>query len=208
MYIGYDIETIPNPRAFEYFHTVKKYKAPVNYKDPGKIEAYIEEQRLEDVQKAGLYWWTGQVICICITNPLSGITQTFYGQDEKQLLMDFQTFLKLHCANYTLIGKHAHIFDKPFLIGRILAHNIGLLERFRSPIRDVNEMFSTSHSCSQISNLNAYAFGLGLDLKQQDGGNVFNLWKDERHDEIKEYCKHDTFIVAEMLRRYGKRFDG
>lgn len=205
--IAFDIETIPNNRAEEYFTTIKRYKAPSNYKDQEKIQSYIQESIYEDIQRAGLYWWSGKVICISLEKVLSGKKITLYEEDEVKLLTQFAKALKDN-PGFKIIGKSSKDFDIPFLKGRYLHHDIGFPESLHNPsITDVDEIFSYSRSCGQVSNLNTYAFGMGLETKTSHGSKVHQMYLEGNVDEIKEYCAHDTHIVAEMLRRYLKVLD-
>jgi DNA polymerase elongation subunit (family B) len=208
-YIAYDIETIPSDKAFDYVNNHKVYKAPANYKDKDKIDAYVQEQKDSDFQKAGLTWWTGKIICICLHKVSSKDKMIFFNTDEGLLLTAFFKFLKDKCPKGILIGKNADMFDKPYIIGRAMSLNMGLTSHFRStyPINDVDKIFSSSKSCGQIGKLSDYAYGLGLENKLFDGSQVYSLYQDNRHDDIKEYCMHDTNIVAEMIKRYYKEFE-
>lgn len=208
-YIAFDIETIPNEKALEFFTVHKNYSAPSNYKDEEKIKAYIDESRIEDFNKAGLYWWTGKIICITLHHVLRGDKKAFYGEDELQLLTEFFTFLKNECAGCHLIGKSSDHFDIPFILGRALAHDLGIPQILRTnwaKINDVDKIFAFSKACSQVSTLNAYAFGLGIKQKLRHGSQVKQMHSEGLTEEIMEYCQQDTDIVAEMIRRFTKDF--
>lgn len=215
--ITFDIETIPNNRAQEYFTKYKKYKAPSNYKDADKINSYIEESRAEDIKRAGLYWWTGEIIAICTHNIVNKKTTYYctkefdtiecvkFCKDEVELLQ--QLMNDLSDRTYTLIGKNCKTFDKPFIAGRLLHHNIGFIDLFRRGyITDVDEIFSNSSYCSQITNLDAYAFGMNITGKEFDGSQVHELYLQGKHQELARYCIHDVEVVSEMVRRYYKQW--
>lgn len=51
-YIAFDIETVPMPGCEAYL--TDPIEAPVNYKDPAKIAAFIAEKRTAQIEGAGL----------------------------------------------------------------------------------------------------------------------------------------------------------
>lgn len=213
MTIVLDIETVANKNAEKWF-SMKKYSAPKNYKDEKKINQNILEQKAKDLEKAGLHWWTGQVICIVTFNLDTGEFKTFSNKDEKKLLIDFQNEFDQGFPEF--IGKHSDFFDLPFLRGRILAHDLGLISALKNnqrTLRDVNHIFSYSTSCAQISTLEAYAFGLGILGKTMQANKVQAMYKDyllgnhKAMQEIEAYCKQDVAITATLLKRYLKVFN-
>jgi len=208
MWIAYDIETIPNEKkAKEYFTKVKKYRPPATTKDPEKIQKWIANKTKENIEKAGLYWFTGQVICICVEEVISGKKEVFYeAKDEKKLLNAFQDYI-FDRSRAELIGKSCLNFDHPFLIGRMLANNLENIHRFKNlTVTDVDRYFAWSTMCQQTGSLDTYAYGLGLELKPFDGSQVYPLYKAGEHTTIQEYCSHDVHLVAEMARRFYKTF--
>ncbi len=210
----WDIETVANARARDFF-AKKKYEAPKNYKDPQKIEEAITTARHEDAQKAALYWWTGQIVCISaqsLQEPHNPITLA--GPDEKELIARFFDHMAQEENRPVLIGKHADHFDKPYLVGRAMAHDLGIPDFLRPyrPIDDIDHIFGFGARATQVGKLNDYAFGLGLESKSGHGTDVqgwFNLaelgdatmWQ-----KIGGYCHDDVSITREVLRRYLKSY--
>lgn len=205
-----DIETVPADNHEDYYKG-KKYKAPSNYKDPAKIEDYINSARLSDMEGAGLHWWTGKIICICGTDAVTGESYNFYGENEKEILTKFfDVVLK---NNYTtFIGKNSSTFDMPFIVGRALHHDTGLPPAlFNRSIRDIDHVFSYSSQCAQRSSLADYAWGLGIQGKSGHGSEVHGMYlmsklNEGEWDNIVSYCKNDVAIVVEMFRRYCKQY--
>lgn len=206
--MAFDIETVKNSKADEYYKQ-KKYYAPSNYKDEKKKEAYIDQEMHKDKSKAALTWWTGKVICICSWNQKDG-KKGWHGDDEQKLLEDFFSYLNLN-PHLTLVGKSSKDFDIPFLVGRALALNIPTPTQLRTnmwkDLVDVDEMFSFSRQCGQVSSLNNYAWGLGIDPKTGSGRDVADMYtstliEPEEWNKIEDYCHNDVRIVQEMLNRY------
>lgn len=215
-YVSWDIETVAHSKSKAHFDS-KKYEAPKNWKDPEKIADYVQAARHEDVQKAALHWWTGQVVCVTV-RPLNGKypTKTFVGADEKQLLTALFDFLADagRTAQPCIIGKSSDVFDKPFIIGRALAHDMGILQCLRGwkPINDVDEIFGFGSRAGQRGSLNDYAHGLGLSGKTGHGSDVQGWWDSyilgdaSSLTKIASYCADDTDIVHELLKRWLKPY--
>lgn len=217
--LAWDIETVRNERAKEYY-LQKNYTAPSNYKDEAKIDAYIQAARQKDIDKAALFWWTGQIVCISTYDLDTDHVQTFVGDNEKELLTKFFTHLQSFdytdpngqlwegTDSVTLIGKSSEMFDRPYVIGRALYQNIGLPKclQQKRPVWDINHIFSRSSACQQVSKLSDYAWGLNIDGKIAHGSEVQAMYDEGKFDDIAKYCAQDTAIVAEMRKRYKKEF--
>lgn len=211
-YVAFDIETVAGDNTNAYYRN-KDYKAPSNYKDEAKIEAYVTERRLEDQRQAALYWWTGKVVCISL-RPIAQPSLkplTVVGDDELKVLTTVFDFLAKD-AGFTLIGKSSEFFDVPYLIGRAMAHDIGIVDCLRPfrQVNDVDQIFGFSQAAGQRSNLSDYAFGLRIDGKLGKGTDVGTwyteaiLGNQDAWTKIRTYCEGDVEIVHEMLRRWNK----
>lgn len=207
-YVVIDIETVANDRAADYYQH-KKYEAPSNYKDPLKIEEYVTARKHEDQRKAGLSWWTGKVICICL-KPVGGKVIVIQGEPELALLQRFYEQLDKLPQGSMLIGKNADSFDKPFLIGRAMANRLGVhrLIKGHRPLNDINDAFGFGSWASQRGPLGDYAFGLGLSKKLAHGSDVqawynqIQLGQADLWARVADYCATDTEIVEQFLQLY------
>lgn len=216
-FVVIDIETVENDHAKELFQK-KTYQAPANYKDPAKIEQAVLEKRQADMDRAALHWWTGKIVCICANViGLEERPRTFIGADEPELLrqyFDWLSTLQSRCNGLTILGKSSEYFDRPFIIGRALALDLGLPEILRPyrGIQDIDHIFAFSARCDQISNLGDYAFGLGIAGKTMHGSGVAALYTEilmgdhSKWKTLGDYCAQDTDIATEMLRRYLKPY--
>ncbi len=213
--IAFDIETIRRPDTDDYFRS-KVYKAPGNLKDPEKIRAAIEEKRRTDYEDAALYWWTNQVVCItAIPTDEPDWAVAFYGDDENKVLRDFFDQVRVWSCSPRLVGKSSKHFDEPVLVGRSLAHDIGVPDFLRTTQypKDVDDLFSFSSQCSQRSTLSNYAYGLGISGKSGRGDDVAQwhaeatLGNADKWGLIAAYCLQDSKIVAEMMRRWMKPYE-
>lgn len=220
----FDIETYENPKA-EAYYARKEYKAPGNYKDPAKIAAYVEEARAKDRKNAALHWWTGLVTCVGVGDLNKNVrTFSFAGivnrqvvdpievlSVEKTLLVDLFKHLEEN-PGVELIGKRSRDFDIPYLIGRAMAHDIGIPLALRqhepNKLLDIEHIFSTSRSCGQVCSLNDMAWGLGIDAKLGKGTDALDWFREGLYDKIDTYCAGDVRITAEVFKRYNKVFTG
>ncbi len=217
-YVVIDIETVENERAKELFAR-KTYHPASNLRDPAKIEQSILEKRQKDMDQAALHWWTGKVICIC-ANVISNHPEkplTLFGDDERELLCAFYDWLwgvTSRSNGATVLGKSGDYFDIPFLVGRSLAHDLGLPEalRTRGHIRDIDHIFSFSSQCDQRTSLDNYAFGLGVKGKTGHGSSIAGLYSqiqmgdETKWTDIHTYCANDTDIATTMLKRWLKTY--
>jgi len=203
--IAFDIETVKNHLADEFYAEHKSYKAPANYTDPAKIESYIEKARLKDAGMSGLYWYTGKVCCISMECVKTKERWSVYSTNEKEVLEETTVILNEH-INKKLIGKSSADFDVPFLIGRYLVNGVKAPLILNHKAEDVDNYFSYSRSNKQRTKLDTYAFALGLPTKTLSGDKVQGLYDEGKLEAIKDYCEHDVYIVAEMARRYQKVF--
>lgn len=214
IYVTWDIETVANDRAKDYY-AGKKYAAPKNWKDKDKIEQYVTEARHEDMEKAALSWWTGKVVCIGYKAHLDGAkTRLVIGPAEADVLRTFFDEMLALKSRVVLLGKSSDTFDVPFVRGRALALDLGVpsfLRPFRQ-IEDVDHIFGFGSRASQASKLDDYAFGLGIDAKSGYGTDVQNWYNlaiigdDKMWSKIAEYCAGDVDITHEMLRRWMKPY--
>lgn len=217
VYAIYDLETVANDRAAAYY-AQRTYDAPANYRDPEKIAAAIREKRQADMERAALHWWTGKVVCASVT-VVGGEqpTRNFISRDERSLLIsifDWFWWLEDFYDQILLSGKSSEYFDIPFLVGRALSHDLGILDclRPRYPITDVDKVFSASSHCDQRTNLANYAWGLGIAGKTAHGSDVATIWFDILQGDLSagkrlvDYCAQDNAIAVEMLTRWLKPY--
>lgn len=207
--IVFDVETAGNSRATIYYDG-KFIEAPGNYKDEAKIKAYIEEKRHEMRSRAGLTPWTGRVTCVVLCDGEAIVK--FFGEDERKILIELGGYLqtKLGCQ---LVGKNSKTFDVPFLVGRYIAHGLGVpsLLRVTDKPRDIDECFGYS-SQSIRGSLSDYAFMMGVDGKLSHGSKAQDMFNETafdpaKWDELVQYCERDVAITHAFLTRYMKPFE-
>lgn len=217
-YLIFDIETAPSERIDEYLNTAV-IKPNANLKDPEKIIKNREEKRQKIKAKAPLYWWIGRVVCISAYSTKYSRLITWYDVDETKLLFRFGRDITKEYGDHQLQAKNIE-FDRPFLIGRYIASDIGVPANIRlqssdKSVDDIDKYLSLrSSQCQQITTLDNYAFGLGITGKHLDSGidirDLYYKWRlgDQRAiGTIQAHCERDVEITAEFHRRATKEFD-
>ena len=211
---AFDIETATNDRASDWFDKVE-VKAPSNYRDPAKIEAYITDQKAKLMNKGALSWATGRVISCAIVNidDRSDVRYNF-NINEKELLKDISVQLS---DVSTLWGMNNQNFDNPFLIGRFMFHKLPVPQILKDRANDINNFFGYSSQSGQRGSLDSYLHGLGMELKPMKGSQIpkmfteymFNLMLKKNPEQqehflrtLEEYNISDAVAVADIVERY------
>src|SRR5690606_29224177 len=204
-----DIETVASEEGKNLISSMP-ISAPSNYKDEKKIKEYCDAKRHELIDKAALTWWTGKIVCVTCVDFISDETHTFYGDDEKKVLVDFFNVLTINYPVHKLVGKNSDDFDLPWLRARAMRHGIGLPHhlRLKYDLSDIQKIFGHSRSSSQVPSLKNMAYGLALPMeKLANGSDVATMYEEGKWDEIGEYCLMDSKIVREVYLRYDNRFE-
>lgn len=211
-YLSLDIETVRNERAPEYFETGKA-------KPDGRLksEEAIEKNLKEQFDKSGLHWWLNKIVSITaevITHinkyPYIRRSEKFSrgSKDEASILKSFGDYLVDIDKGYlgiSPVGKYSKGFDFPVIVGRFMAHDLGVPMMFynQRPLRDIEEIFSPYGRNSQVTTLDNIAWGLGIDGKtDMDGSMVQEVYDSGDIEKIVEYNQADNEINIEILRRY------
>lgn len=119
-----DIETVPIREAVERrLSDPPEFTAPGNYKDPDKIEAYVESKRAEWEDKlrseAALSELTGRVVAVGIVNDDRGIATA---QEDEAELVRLAADELANCNR--VVTFNGSSFDLRFLRNRMLMHGI------------------------------------------------------------------------------------
>lgn len=240
LYIAFDIESVINDQWHEHVKSLKiepesKYlneTIPTRITDlknddlrKTRIEEYKQDlkkkqeqsvlrQRQKYLDKAALTWWSGKIICISAI--LSNKPQqplVFFGENEQKIISNFFD-LVLQYPQITLIGMNSSNFDIPFLTGRAMSHNLGLIPQVRrtTNVKDISDIWGWGVGASQTSSLNNYCIGLGIKTKISHGSEVQDMYNQtllgnqEKWKEITNYCIDDSMKVLEIVSRYYKPY--
>lgn len=213
-FLPFDIETVKNERADEYYQTVYKPKLGTSKQKKGESDkdweirkSVIEaDDRKAAAEKSALNWPTLKIISIAYKVPGRDI-DCIYDAPEKAILESWGNLLEFH-KDLQPIGKNSSTFDLPVLVGRFLANDLGIPYSLRKTPRfgtltDVDHIFSRYRN--QTYTLETYGFGMGMEGKMGDGSMVADWYfrpDGPDWDTIVAYNKQDVAIVIEMLRRY------
>ena len=208
-----DIETIPtgNPDEIE-------VKPPANYKDPVKIENYIEAHRDEQFRKGALSGLTGQIISIAWQvddEPIDAVTGN-PGIHEKLLL---ESFFGVIAETAKRIDPFHHIYTRIKWITHHAEFDLRFLKQ-RCWVNDVTPTFQipadSKHGEWQfdvmkewagyrgtVSQDNLYRVLGGPELENDDinGSMVYDLWLVGEYHKIKAYNKRDVEKLSYNYRR-------
>ena len=219
-----DIETVSQYPVFgdvpESWQDLWRHKADTLIRDKTSVTPTPEEL----YGRAAIYAEFGKIICISC-GILSGppaerklLLKSFYGDDEKDLLMRFYDLLhkwgsegqKFLCAHN---GKD---FDFPYLCRRMIIHGMSLpsvlnlagKKPWEIPHLDTMELWKFGEYKSYVSlNLLAHTLGIPTPKDDIDGSQVGEVyWVQKDLKRIVEYCQKDVLTVAQVyLRLHGER---
>ena len=182
-----------------------------------KIKNHVRLQQLKDLEKAALYWWQSKIVSIAWCHMHSDTCEPISrgsscSDNEVVIIKSFidAVFNSPYGTVHHLIGKNSKNFDIPYLIGRLIALNLGVPDFLRARISsmgDIDEIFgSQSARNSQITTLENYAFGLGMDGKLMKATKVESLYRSRDYTSIKKYNVDDVRILTEIYRRWKRRY--
>lgn len=217
-----DIETVSQYPAFsdlpEEWQELWRHKADslIREKTPVTPE--------ELYGRAAIYAEFGKIVCVScgiLSGPPAGrklLLKSFYGEDEKDVLMRFYELLhkwgsegqKFLCAHN---GKD---FDFPYLCRRMIIHGMPLpsvlslsgKKPWEIPHLDTMELWKFGEYKSYVSlNLLAHTLGITTPKDDIDGSQVGEVyWRQRDLSRIVTYCQKDVVTVAQVyLRLHGER---
>ncbi|MCC6722789.1 MAG: 3'-5' exonuclease [Bacteroidia bacterium] len=209
-----DIETVPQYCKFDDLE--ERWKALWSKKSI--LISKNDETPDELYNRAGIYAEFGKIICISTGflnkngNNWNFRVKSFYGENEKDLLLDFSNLLnkyfsetgKLLCAHN---GKE---FDFPYLSRRILINSLPLpyaldlagKKPWEVPHIDTMELWKFGDYKNYTSlDLLASAFGIASPKDDIDGSMVCEVYYNEPNgiERIKTYCEKDVVTLARVL---------
>lgn len=209
-YLILDLETLPIENAAE-FVTTDDISAPSNYKDPEKILAYCEAERVKRIDAAALDLDLARICAVGVINDDGAtITVTKTELEEREQVMAIAAALDDR-DRFTLVTFNGHRYDLPLLMRR--ARYLGVdfprinLDRYKSPHIDLFEELSM-RGAVKAHGLRWYARRLGwADLLAEDplkegGGDVGKAAKEGRWKDIEAHCAVDveaTYRLAVWL---------
>ncbi len=205
-----DIETVP--QVYSYNDVSENVKKLWDTKFRFNPDVTPEEQ----YKKAGIYAEFAKIICISVGMFKAGNfrLKSFYGDDEKKLLVDFAGLLNSHFnkQDSRLCGHNGKEFDFPFIARRMLIHDIKLpaildvagKKPWEVNFIDTMELWKFGDYKNFTSlNLLAHVFNIPTPKDDIDGSDVARVYYEEKNlERIVTYCQKDVLTVAQLLLRF------
>ncbi|CAN5364803.1 3'-5' exonuclease [soil metagenome] len=212
-----DIETVPAFPSYE--------EVPQEWKKLWDKKAVLISKDTDDTpeslyNRAGIYAEFGKIICISVgfIKKLDGQEQfrlkSFYGHDEKELLIGFAELLNRHFCKteHRLCGHNAKEFDFPWIARRMMIHGIKIpvlldtsgKKPWETTHLDTMEMWKFGDFKNHTSlNLLAALFGVPTPKDDIDGSMVHKVYYEEKNlERIVTYCQKDVLTVVQVLKKF------
>ena len=212
-----DIETVPIKENFEdlsaTFQKLWEEKTVWQRKDDISPSDFYK-------LKAGIMAEFAKIICISVGYLFTEKSEnhfrikSFYGDDEKQIITDFNTLLnsQFNKKQHQLCAHNGKEFDFPFIARRTLINELKLpklLDIAGKKPWEINHLdtmelwkFGDYKHYTSIKLL-AALFEIPTPKDDIDGSQVAKVyWEEKDLERIKIYCQKDTLTVAQLLLKY------
>ena len=212
-----DIETVPQSPS--YIDLTDDWKKLWDTKSTSLVKFHEGQTNETLYPRAGIYAEFGKIVCIsCGVIQGNGeqrkiILKSFYGDNEKKLLVDFIDMLNKWATGEAkfLCAHNGKEFDFPYLCRRMIIHGIAipsLLNISGKKPWEVNHYdtlelwkFGDYKSFTSL-NLLAHVLGVPTPKDDIDGSMVWEVyWKEKNLERIVTYCQKDVVTVAQILLR-------
>ena len=203
-----DIETVPQYSTYEALpDRLKKLwnKKCELFKNDLSPEEYYP--------RAGIYSEFGRIVCICcgyFNDDQIFIEESFYGHDEKALLLSFKNLIsnKFYLNTKVLCAHNGKEFDFPYISRRMLINAIPLPSMLdiagKKPweVRHIDTMelwkFGDYKSFTSLDLL-ASVFNIPSPKNDIDGSMVWKVyWQEDDLERIVTYCQKDVRTLCEI----------
>lgn len=211
-----DIETVPASESYDKIDPVMQNlwdKKSKFFREPDQDPAEVYE-------RAGIYAEFGKIICISVglvkvKGSASIRLKSYYGNDEKALLLEFaellEKFSRLH-SNATLCAHNGREFDFPFIARRMIINRIEIPELLdnagKKPwevrLLDTMDLWKFG-DYKNFTSLELLTTILGIPTPKDDidGSQVAGVYYAEKDVErIVRYCEKDVMAIAQVLLRF------
>lgn len=194
----FDIETKANPVTLKF---MEQPTAPGNYKDPDKIQAYIDNKMVEMVEKAALDADYGQIVAIGYKEDDQDIQSMIIAEmSEEEMLKTFWEKYRVHGGNscgYNIIG-----FDLPYMMRRSFELGIHVplipyLNKYQ--VAPTCDLMGILYGWSSAKNLKWVVERYGLDnpLPELEGSQVAEM----DNETLKAYVENDVYITYQLWQK-------
>jgi hypothetical protein len=201
-----DIETIPD---FSIDEDLRPQAALGALKDPAKIQAKKDEFKETGLVKAmSVDPLQNKVVCIqaCLDDKYID-----FPLDEKEALEMFWQLLPTLGRDYLIIGHGIIGFDIKTILTRSMIHGLTStldlrVKRYsKKPVFDTMEIMADWDK-SKWKSLDWLCKRFGCGEKNNDASNVYDLYKTDQFNKIKEYCKNDVLMVKSLFEKIHRYY--
>lgn len=211
-----DIETVPESSSYELLSPALQ-----NLWDKKSKQFRAADQNAGEVyERAGIYSEFGKIICISVglvkeKNPFSFRLKSFYGKDEKSLLVEFSGMLQKFCRTNreaVLCAHNGKEFDFPYIARRMIIKGLTIPEildnagkkPWEVKLLDTMDLWKFGDYKNYTSlDLLTSVLGIPTPKDDIDGSMVAGIFYND--DDIKRivyYCEKDVLAVARVLFRF------
>jgi predicted PolB exonuclease-like 3'-5' exonuclease len=210
----FDIETVGQKIDIENNQVLREF---VGKKEKtNNLEECVTNETI--LKQGGLLPELGKIVCISV-GVFKGSTfyvKSFYGDDEKDLLMDFVKMLESDnfTFKYVLCGQNIESFDIPFIAKRCIINGIRLPDILNIMTKkqwdynfiDTMQLWAFGDSYNNRVSLKVLCETLNVPTSKDDidGSKVSEVYYNEGEEglkRIKKYCEKDVIATARVFQR-------
>lgn len=200
-----DIETVGLPEAKEW---VDPLKAPSNYKDPLKIDAYIKEAEAERAESFGLDPDTCRIVALGWHDVGFGDPKVRICKTEAEEIAALTEFWTTYRERFTKIVTFNGLkFDLPVMVMRSLYLDVDYPEITIAPAWkashiDLWQKLSLDGARKDVHSLAFYARRLGIGtLDKVKGSDIQKLVNENNWQAVQEHCLSDLGLTHALANR-------
>ncbi len=168
-------------------------------------------------ENAGIISTYGKICCISfgfIDNSGGYQIKSLYGEDEKQIVEDFNNLLKkIQTKNFKLSGFRVTHFDIPWLLHKLHKYDIVpakiILTYDKKPwemrIVDMFEDWKGKFAWSISFEEMCYELDINSPKESMNGSKVHVAYWQGKLDDIKNYCERDVLACIEVSKKLYKK---
>lgn len=215
----FDIETVGNYPDFKTFQLEDERGSKLFESKFDKMQWHEKYSSIDEayIENAGIISTFGKICCISfgfIANSGEYQIKSFYGDDEKQIVIQFNDLLKkIEIKNFKLSGYRILYFDVPWLLHKLHKYDIKpvdiILTYDKKPwdmrIVDIFDDWKGKFAWSPSFDEVCYELGIYSPKDKMNGSDVHKYYWEGRIEEIKEYCEKDVIACIEVSKKiYNK----
>lgn len=210
-----DIETVPLYPSFDTMQEEEKEY----FESKNRSLLKNTDDKVEDLydMRAGIQAEFGKIVCISIGyitklgDKKEAKTKSYYGEDEKELLLDFSRDISKFAEDWVLCGHNIKEFDVPYMARRMIIDKVPLptclqlwgKKPWEVSIIDTMEMWKFGDWKNFTSlKLLTHILGVPSPKTDIDGSQVAKVFYEEKDVErIRRYCERDVLATMQVYLR-------